>query len=110
MKSDGLHVEFTIMNQGTIPGEVVPMVFLEFPDNIETEEGYPKKIFKGFDKKLAVPNFGENFEIIIDNHDLEYYNVKQKKFVRPQEGEYTVYVGFDAENYNLLKASIKVIP
>ena len=98
MKEDGLYVEFTIMNNGTIEGEVVPMVFLGFPDNIETEEGYPKKIFKGFDKKLARPNFGENFEIFIDNHDLEYYSIKQKKFVRPQEGKYTVYVGFDAEN------------
>ena len=109
MKSDGLYVSFSISNIGTIAGEVVPMVFLEFPDNIETEEGYPKKIFKGFDKKLVSPNFGEYFEIFIDNHSLEYYNIKQKKFVRPQEGMYTVYVGNNAEDIQL-QGSIRVIP
>jgi beta-glucosidase len=109
MKSDGLYVSFSISNIGTIDGEVVPMVFLEFPDNIETEEGYPKKIFKGFDKKLVSPNFGEYFEIFIDNHSLEYYNIKQKKFVRPQEGMYTVYVGNNAEDIQL-QGSIRVIP
>ena len=110
MSRDGLRVTVTIMNKGTIEGEAVPMVFLEFPDNIEAQEGYPKKLFKGFDKKLIRPNQGENFEIFIDNHALEYYSVKQKKFVRPSEGMYKVYVGFNAEQYNIVKGEIKVIP
>ena len=110
MSNDGLRVTIRIMNEGTIEGEAVPMVFLEFPDNIETEEGYPKKLFKGFGKKLIRPNIAENFEIFIDNHALEYYSVKQKKFVRPSEGKYKVYAGFNAEQYDIVKGEIKVIP
>ena len=106
--SDGLKVYFTIYNEGTIEGEATPMLFIEFPDNIETEEGYPKKLFKGFEKKLISPNTGEYFEIFIDNHSLEYYNIKEKKFVRPTEGTYKVYVGFDAEKYNEIKGEVKV--
>ena len=106
MTLEGLKVNFEIKNIGNIEGETVPMVFLKFPDGIETEEGYPDKLFKGFDKKLIKPNEIVKFEIFIDDHALSYYNIYEEKFVRPNDGKYIVYVGFNAEDYNLLEAEV----
>ena len=106
MTKEGLKINFYVKNTGDIEGETVPMVFLKFPDSIQTEEGYPEKLFKGFDKKLIKPNEIKAFEIIVDDHALSYYNINEEKFVRPSEGIYTVYVGFDARDYNLLEATV----
>ena len=46
------------------------------------------------------------FEILVDDHALSYYNIYEKKFVRPSEGKYTVYVGFNAKEYNSLETTI----
>ena len=106
MNKTGLDICFSVKNIGKIDGEAVPMVFLKFPDDIETENGYPEKLFKGFDKKLIKPNESINFEIFVDDHALSYYNVNQKSFVRPNKGKYEIFLGFDARNYNLKSMSI----
>ena len=108
MSKEGLKVIFSVKNIGDLEGETVPMIFLKFPDNIRTEEGYPNKLFKGFDKKLVKPNESVKFEILVDDHALSYYNIyeDQGKFVRPNEGKYTVYVGFNAKDYNLLQTEV----
>ena len=108
MSKEGLKIIFSVKNIGDLEGETVPMVFLKFPDNIRTEEGYPNKLFKGFDKKLVKPNESVKFEILVDDHALSYYNIYEDngKFVRPNEGKYTVYVGFNAKDYNLLQTEV----
>ena len=106
MTKDGLKINFSVKNTGTIKGETVPMVFLKFPDTIKTEEGYPDKLFKGFDKKWVNPNEEVKFEILVDPHALSYYNIDQANYVRPTEGKYTVYVGFDAKDYNRLQTEV----
>ena len=106
MTKDGLKINFSVKNTGTIKGETVPMVFLKFPDTIKTEEGYPDKLFKGFDKKWVNPNEEVKFEILVDPHALSYYNIDQANYVRPTEGKYTVYVGFDAKDYNKLQTEV----
>ena len=108
MSKEGLKIIFSVKNIGDLEGETVPMIFLKFPDNIRTEEGYPNKLFKGFDKKLVKPNESVKFEILVDDHALSYYNIYEDKgkFVRPNEGKYTVYVGFNAKDYNLLQTEV----
>ena len=106
MTKDGLKINFSVKNIGTIKGETVPMVFLKFPNTIKTEEGYPDKLFKGFDKKWVNPNEEVKFEILVDPHALSYYNIDQANYVRPTEGKYTVYVGFDAKDYNRLQTEV----
>ena len=106
MTSKGLKIFFSVKNIGKRDGEAVPMVFLKFPDNIETENGYPDKLFKGFDKKLIKINKSVKFEIFVDDHALSYYNVNKKRFVRPNKGKYEIFLGFDARNYNIKSMSI----
>ena len=106
MTKEGLKIKFNMKNIGDIEGETVPMVFLKFPENIETQEGYPDKLFKGFDKKLIKPGENVDFEILIDEHALSYFNVNEHKFVRPTEGKYIVYVGFNAEEYDILSKEV----
>ena len=106
MTKEGLKINFSVKNTGNLEGETVPMVFLKFPENITTEEGYPEKLFKGFDKKSIKPNESVKFEILVDDHALSYYNIEQAKYVRPNEGKYIVYVGFDAREFNKLQAEV----
>ena len=106
MTKDGLKINFSVKNIGNMRGETVPMVFLKFPDTIKAEEGYPDKLFKGFDKKWINPNEEVKFEILVDPHALSYYNIDQANYVRPTEGKYTVYVGFDAKDYNKLQTEV----
>ena len=106
MNKEGLNISFSIINIGKIQGEVVPMVFLKFPDEIETENGYPDKLFKGFDKKWIKPDESVEFNIFVDDHALSYYNVNKKCFMRPDKGKYEIFLGFDAKNYNLKQTSV----
>ena len=106
MYKEGLNISFSVKNIGEIEGESVPMVFLKFPEGIECENGYPDKLFKGFDKKRIKPNESIRFDIFVDEHALSYYNVNKKSFVRPEQGKYEVFLGFDARNYNLMKTSV----
>ena len=106
MNKEGLNVTFWVKNIGKMEGEVVPMVFLKFPDEIETENGYPDKLFKGFDKKWVKPNESVKFNIFVDDHALSYYNVNKKCFARPHKGKYEIFLGFDAKNYNLKKTIV----
>jgi len=96
MNENGLTVKFNVKNTGSYDGKVVPMVFLNFP-----LEDYPEKVFKGFDKRLIKQGETESFEILIDGHDLSYYDVNVQDFVKPSSGEYTVYVGENAKDDKL---------
>ena len=93
-------------NSGNMKGEAVPMVFLKFPDNIQTEEGHPDKLFKGFDKKWINPNETVSFEILVDDHALSYYNINKQDYERPNSGKYTVFVGFNANEYKKLQTEV----
>ena len=106
MTKEGLKIKFSMNNTGSVDGEAVPMVFLKFPSNIETQDGYPDKLFKGFDKKWIKPGENVEFEILVDDHALSYFNVNEDKFVRPTEGKYTVFVGFNAEEYDILSKEV----
>ena len=106
MTKEGLKIKFSMKNVGDIEGETVPMVFLKFPEDIQTQEGYPDKLFKGFDKKMIKPGENVEFEILVDDHALSYFNIYEHKFVRPTEGKYIVYVGFNAEEYSILSKEV----
>ena len=93
MKEDGLIVIFKVKNIGEYNASVVPMVFLGFP-----LENYPAKVFKGFDKKFLAINEEYTFKIIVEPHDLSYYDVLKESFVRPSTGSYKVYVGENARD------------
>ena len=93
MNSNGLTVKFNVKNTGSYDGKVVPMVFLKFPIS-----NYPEKVLKGFDKKSIKQGESASFEILIDDHDLSYYDVDKADFVRPTSGKYTVYVGENADD------------
>ena len=59
------------------------MMFLTFPDNIGD---YPKYIFKGFEKVEIKPGEIKKVTIIADDHALSYFNEKQNKYIRVDNG------------------------
>ena len=96
MKEKGLTVKFKVKNTGKYKASVVAMVYLGFPlDN------YPTKVLKGFDKKEIKSNKSKKFEILIEPHDLSYYDTTKEDFVRPSSGKFKVYVGQNARDAEL---------
>jgi len=98
MKKDGLHVSVTVKNTGDVAGAAVPMIFLSFPDVVKD---YPSRLFKGFDKMMLKPGESETTNILIDNHDLSFFDVASMEFVKPSEGKYTVFAGSNARDLPL---------
>ena len=92
MKQEGLFAEFNVKNVGNVSESAVPMMFLSFPDNIGD---YPKYIFKGFEKVELEPGENKNVIIKADDHALSYFNVKENKYVRVDDGIIEVFI---AEN------------
>ena len=89
MDKSGLTAEFKIKNTGKVVGKAVPMMFLTFPEKIRD---YPEYIFKGFEKVEIKPGETETVKILADDHALSYFNVKQNKYVRVNEGIIKVYI------------------
>ena len=106
MDVNGLKTKFTVKNTGSVDGDAVPMLFLKFPDGIFTENGYPEKLFKGFDKLFLKAGESKEVTIIVDDHALSYYHIGLKRFVRPDKGNYEVYIGSDAKNYKILNQTV----
>ena len=92
MTEEGLFAEFNVKNDGSVSGSAVPMMFLSFPDSIGD---YPKYIFKGFEKVELEPGETKNVIIKADAHALSYFNVKDNKYVRVNDGTIEVSI---AEN------------
>jgi beta-glucosidase len=97
MRRKGLTVKFKVKNTGKYDASVVPMVFLGFP-----LENYPQKVLKGFDKKLLKVDEETIFSILVEPHDLSYYDKDTASFVRPTTGEYKVYVSENARDDQLI--------
>ena len=106
MNKRGLYATFKVTNNGNYDGDVVPMLFLKFPDEInEYCDGkkYPSKLFKGFEKKFLKKGRTESITIFVDDHSLSYYNIYKEEFVRPQDGTFTVYIGTNARDIQLIE-------
>ena len=69
-----LTVRFKVKNILKYDASVVPMIFLDFPF-----ENYPKKVFKGFDKKSLKIYEVIYFYILVEPYDLSYYDVSKKE-------------------------------
>ena len=88
-----LEVKFSIKNCGNYDGGVVALVYLGFPLN---DENYPERMLKGFDKYFLKINEIKNCCIVIEEHDLSYYDIQCKEFVFPKSGSFKVFVGQSA--------------
>ena len=76
---NGLKAEFIVKNNSTESGQVVPMLFLTFPDEIGD---YPKHILKGFEKEKIEPGESKNIIIKVDNHALSYFDVEKNTYIK----------------------------
>jgi len=98
MEDDGLYVTLTVKNTGKVAGAAVPMIFLSFPESVKD---YPVRLFKGFDKVMLKAGQSKEVKIFIDDHGLSYYDVESEDYVRPKEGEFTVFAGSNASDLPL---------
>jgi len=103
MEDDGLYVSLTVTNTGKVAGAAVPMIFLSFPESVKD---YPIRLFKGFDKVMLKAGESKETTIFIDAHGLSYFDVEKMEYVRPKDGEFTVYAGSNARD---LPLNVKVL-
>ena len=93
MEEKGLTVKFKVKNTGEYKAKVVAMVYLGFPLS-----DYPTKVLKGFDKKELKKGKSKSFKILIEPHDLSYYDTTKEDYVRPTSGSFKVYVGQNSKD------------
>jgi beta-glucosidase len=104
-----LTATFNVKNDGSKDGDVVPMLFLKFPTIDEYgANGYPSKLFKGFDKVFIKSGETKSVSITVDEHALSYYSESEKKF-KMVSGTYDVYIGLNAgSDYNKLTKTVNI--
>ena len=85
------------------------MLFLKFPTIDEYgANGYPSKLFKGFDKVFIKSGETKSVSITVDEHALSYYSESEKKF-KMVSGTYDVYIGLNAgSDYNKLTKTVNI--
>jgi beta-glucosidase len=110
-EKETLVAKFNVENKGKVDGDAVPMLFLKFPDSVqekaEHQDGYPTKLFKGFDKVFVKKGEKKEVTINVDKHSLSYYDVNKKEFVMAT-GTFTVYVGAHARDTQSLSSTVDV--
>ncbi|ORX56510.1 putative cellulase [Piromyces finnis] len=92
MKEDGIYATVSVTNTGDVAGAAVPMFFVSFPESVKD---YPVRLFKGFDKFTLQPGETKETTVLIDNHELSYFDVDEMEFVKPS-GEFTIFAGANA--------------
>ena len=85
-----LEAKFKIKNIGNYDGGVVAFLYLTFP--LE-DDNYPIRVLKGFNKYFLKINETHECCIVVEEHDLSFYDVNSKDYIMPQKGFYTVFVG-----------------
>ena len=99
-----LEAKFKIKNIGTYDGAVVAFLYLTFPPEVED---YPIRVLKGFGKYFLKVNEIKNCCIVIEEHDLSYYDIQSKDYILPKKGAYTVFIG-QSSNLKDLTLSQKI--
>ena len=67
------------------------------------------RVLRGFEKVFLNAQEEVECSIFVDNHSLSYYDINQKKFVKPNQGNYIIYIGQSAAlNDLVLEKSISV--
>ena len=99
LDKNGLKATFSVKNNSSEKGKVVPMMFLTFPDNIGE---YPKHIFKGFEKVKLKPDESKKITIEADNHALSYFNIEKNDYTRVDNGIIKVCIAENADPSQVL--------
>lgn len=102
--NDGIGVTVTVENIGSRSGEEVVQVYVGKPDSaIERQH----KLLKGFEKIRLEAGQAVQVDISVPIDELQYYDETEQCW-RLENGLYTVYVGGDSNDDNLLKATISL--
>ena len=106
MNEKGLEAKFNVKNIGNLYGGCVVLLYIHFPDCVED---FPMRVLRGFEKVFLNAQEEVECSIFVDNHSLSYYDINQKKFVKPNQGNYIIYIGQSAAlNDLVLEKSISV--
>lgn len=91
---DTLVITLQVTNTGTNEGSDTVQVYVSAP---KSEIHKPRRELKGFAKIHLVPNESKTLTMTIAKDDLNYWNLKENRFVL-ESGEYRVQIGRNARD------------
>ncbi len=94
---DRVTVSCTIRNEGIRTGKEVVQIYVAKADSSVYR---PKVVLRGFSKIEIAPNEAEEVTIELDRRSFEYYDVKDRRFVK-EGGTYDLLVGASSEDIRL---------
>ena len=101
-KLNKLEVKFKIKNIGNYDGAAVALLYLSFPKEVEN---FPIRLLKGFDKYFIKINEIKDCCIVVEEHDLSFYDINSKDYIMPNKGSYKIFVGQSSDIKDLTLSS-----
>ena len=98
-----IEAKFKVKNIGNYDGAVVAFLYLTFPLEVKN---YPIRVLKGFDKYFLKIDEVKECCIIVEEHDLSFYDVNSKDYILPSKGSYTVFIGQSSDIKDLTLSEI----
>ncbi|KAI1824970.1 glycoside hydrolase superfamily [Xylaria intraflava] len=86
-----VRVSVDISNTGSVQGQVVPQLYLHYPDSSSVD--FPVKVLRGFDKLLLQEGETRTVTFDLTRRDLSYWDVTAQNWVMIVDGEYKFSVG-----------------
>ncbi|KAL2212862.1 glycoside hydrolase family 3 protein [Sarocladium strictum] len=84
-------VSFEVKNTGNRDGQVVPQLYLSYPDSDDVD--FPVKVLRGFEKVHLKKGESKKVKMDITRRDLSYWNVDKQNWEMVTDGKYTFAVG-----------------
>jgi beta-glucosidase len=105
----GLDVRFTLRNDGTVPGDEVPQVYLDAPRNPPTDGAqFAIRALAGFDRVHLARGESRDVTIHVPQRALEYWSARANRWTLAA-GPRTVHIGASSRDLRL-SATTSIAP
>lgn len=86
-------VSVTVGNTGSRAGQVVPQLYLGYPEEGRKSLDFPVKVLRGFEKVHLEKGEVKTVNFNVTRRDLSYWDVDEQNWVMMTSGRYTFEVG-----------------
>ena len=96
-------VDVDVRNTGTREGQVVPQLYMAYPQGVDVRGlEFPVKVLRGFDKLLLGPGEAKTVQFNLTRRDVSYWDVRDQNWRMVLGGQYTFLVGDSSRDLKVM--------
>lgn len=97
-----VRVSFTVKNSGSTDGQVVPQLYMSYPESSQADGvDFPVRVLRGFDKVMLKQGESQEISLELTRRDLSYWGVNVQDWVMLEDGKYKFSVGESSRDLKL---------